>query len=460
MAASTVFFCKECGYESAKWLGRCPGCNNWNTFVEEKINKKSSAKSGGNSITSTFANKSEVKKLKDIKVEETSRIDTGYEELNRVLGSGLVEGSLTLVGGEPGIGKSTLIMQICGKLSTHGKVLYVSGEESEMQVKMRADRLKVASEDIYFLNETNIQQVENKINELEPKFCIIDSIQTMFDEDISSVPGSVSQVKEVTGKMMKMAKTGGITVIVIGHVTKDGVIAGPRILEHMVDTVLYIEGERFFSHRIVRGVKNRFGSTNEIGIFDMQDIGMVEVTNMSEVFLDENNLKLPGTSLIAAVEGTSTILLEVQALTTHSYYNMPRRVENGIDFNRLNMIIAVLEKRCNLNLGSQDIYVNVIGGIKIDEPAIDLGIAMAIFSSYKNVVLDSKTVFIGELGLTGEIRSISNFEKRVKEITKLGYNVIYASKKQIDGLKNDMKNKNVKFVGINTIEEVINKLLK
>lgn len=460
MATNTVFFCKECGYESAKWLGKCPGCNNWNTFVEEKINKKSVSKSGGNSITSTFNNKSQVKKLKDIKVEEAARIDTGYEELNRVLGSGLVEGSLTLVGGEPGIGKSTLIMQICGNLANHGKVLYVSGEESEIQVKMRADRLKVDSDNIYFLNETSIAEVDSKINEIEPKFCIIDSIQTMFDEDISSVPGSVSQVKEVTGRMMRIAKTQGITIIVIGHVTKDGVIAGPRILEHMVDTVLYIEGERFFSHRVVRGVKNRFGSTNEIGIFDMQDVGMVEVTNMSEVFLEENNLKLPGTSLIAAVEGTSTILLEVQALTSHSYYNMPRRVANGIDFNRLNMIIAVLEKRCGINLGTQDVYVNVIGGIRIDEPAIDLGIAMAIVSSYKNKVLDSKTVFMGELGLTGEVRSISNFEKRVKEITKLGYNVIYANKKQIENLNSEFKSSNVKFIGINTIEEVINELLK
>ena len=460
MAASTVFFCKECGYESAKWLGKCPGCNNWNTFVEEKITKKSGSKSGGSSITSTFNNRSQVKKLKDIKVEEAARIDTGYEELNRVLGSGLVEGSLTLVGGEPGIGKSTLIMQICGKLANHGKVLYVSGEESEIQVKMRADRLKVDSENIYFLNETSITEVENKMGEIEPKFCIIDSIQTMFDEDVSSVPGSVSQVKEVTGRMMRIAKTQGITVIVIGHVTKDGVIAGPRILEHMVDTVLYIEGERFFSHRVVRGVKNRFGSTNEIGIFDMQDVGMVEVTNMSEVFLEENNLKLPGTSLIAAVEGTSTILLEVQALTSHSYYNMPRRVANGIDFNRLNMIIAVLEKRCGVNLGTQDVYVNVIGGIKIDEPAIDLGIAMAIVSSYKNKVLNPKTVFMGEIGLTGEVRSIANFEKRVKEITKLGYNVIYANKKQIENLKDEFKIKGVKFVGINTIEEVIDELVK
>ena len=379
MASNTVFFCKECGYESVKWLGKCPGCNNWNTFVEEKVQKKS--KSGGTGFSTTFNDKSEVKKLSEIVVTNTVRIDTGYEELNRVFGGGLVEGSLTLIGGEPGIGKSTLIMQVCNNLSKHGKVLYVSGEESDTQVKLRADRLKVVSDNIMFLSETNISDIEQKIEKVEPKFCIIDSIQTMYDEDISSVPGSISQVKEVTARLMYLAKRNGLTVIVIGHVTKDGVIAGPRILEHMVDTVLYIEGERFFSHRIVRGVKNRFGSTNEIGIFDMQDVGMVEVNNMAEVFLSDTISNLPGTALVATVEGTSTILLEVQALTSHSYYNMPRRVANGIDLNRLNMILAVLEKRCNINLGAQDIYVNVIGGMKVDEPAVDIAFAMEILYS-------------------------------------------------------------------------------
>ena len=461
MATNTVFFCKECGYESAKWLGKCPGCNSWNSFVEEKINKSKATKSQTKGFSSTFSNKSEVKKLKDIVVNESIRLDTGYAELNRVFGGGIVEGSLTLIGGEPGIGKSTLIMQVCHKLSTHGKVLYVSGEESETQVKLRADRLKVDSDNILFLSETSISEIENKIESVEPKFCIIDSIQTMYDEDISSVPGSVSQVKEVTARMMYLAKQKNITVIVIGHVTKDGVIAGPRILEHMVDTVLYIEGERFFTHRVIRSVKNRFGSTNEIGIFDMQDIGMVEVTNISELFLSDNKSNLPGTATVATVEGTSTILLEIQALTAHSYYNNPRRVANGIDLNRLNMILAVLEKRCNIGLGSQDIYVNVIGGIRVDEPAVDLAVAMAIVSNYKNKVIDNKTVFIGELGLTGEIRSINNFEKRVKEIEKMGYKKIYASKRQIDNLKTTMKNEklNIELVGIKTIDEAINYIL-
>ncbi len=455
MASNTVFFCKECGYESAKWLGKCPGCNSWNSFVEEKVNKKSSSKTQNGHI-SIFSGTSTVKKLKDIVVTKEVRLNTGYEELNRVFGGGIVEGSLNLIGGEPGIGKSTLIMQVCSNLAQSGEVLYISGEESETQVKLRADRLNVTSENILFFNETNIECIENKIEEISPKFCIVDSIQTMYDEQISSTPGSISQVKEVTARLMYQAKRKGITTIVIGHVTKDGVIAGPRILEHMVDTVIYIEGERFLSHRIVRGVKNRFGSTNEIGIFDMKEEGMVEVKNVADIFLSKTDKNLPGTAVVATVEGTSTILMEVQALTTHSYYNMPRRVPNGIDLNRLNMLIAVLEKRCSLNLSSQDIYVNVIGGMKVDEPAVDLSVAMAIVSSYKNIVIDPKTVFLGEIGLTGEIRNITNFEKRIKEISKLGYNTIYTNKRQIESLKEKV---DAKLIGVSTVDEVINKII-
>ncbi len=454
MASNTVFFCKECGYESAKWLGKCPGCNSWNSFVEEKINKKSSSKSS-KGYSSTFSNVSTVKKLNDIVVTKEIRLDTGYDELNRVFGGGIVEGSLNLIGGEPGIGKSTLIMQVCSKLAKVGAVLYISGEESETQVKLRADRLKVSSDNILFYNETNIDSIEDKIEEISPKFCIVDSIQTMYDEEISSTPGSISQVKEVTARLMYQAKRKKITTIVIGHVTKDGVIAGPRILEHMVDTVIYIEGERFLSHRIVRGVKNRFGSTNEIGIFDMKDEGMVEVKNMSDIFLTKSDKNLPGTAIVATVEGTSTILMEVQALTTHSYYNMPRRVANGIDINRLNMLIAVLEKRCKLSLSTQDIYVNVIGGMRVDEPAVDLSIAMAIYSSYKNIAIDPQTVFLGEIGLTGEIRNITNFEKRIKEISKLGYNKIYTNKKQIGSLKGKVE---AELIGVSSIDEAINKI--
>jgi len=447
MAATTVFFCKECGYETSKWLGKCPSCNNWNSFIEEKIIKDKKQ-------NRTFNDKSAVVKLQDIQLKDDIRIDTGYEELNRVFGSGIVEGSISLIGGEPGIGKSTLIMQICNNLAKQGIVLYVSGEESETQVKLRCDRLGISSPNILFLNETSIAEIENKIEEIKPKFCIIDSIQTMYDSEVPSGAGSVTQVKEVTARLMYLAKRKLVTTIVIGHVTKDGTIAGPRVLEHMVDTVLYIEGERFFSNRIVRSVKNRFGSTNEIGIFEMCDSGLVEVTNISDAFLSNNNNILPGTAITGTLEGNSTILLEIQALTSHSYYNMPKRVANGVDLNRLNMIIAVLEKRCNIALGMNDIYVNVIGGIKIDEPAVDLALAISIVSSFKNIVIPPTYVFIAEIGLTGEVRSINNIEKRVKEVEKLGYKKIFGSKKQLDKLKKE--DYKIELIGVNSIEEVIN----
>ena len=454
MAKDSVFFCKECGYESAAWMGKCPGCNSWNSFVEEKINKKSSTKTT-KGFASTFSEKSEVKKLNNIVVSNEVRIDTGFTELNRVLGGGLVLGSLTLLGGEPGIGKSTLVMQICNNLSKYGEVLYISGEESETQIKLRADRLKVSSDNILFLNETELDEIESKIEEVSPKFCIVDSIQTMIDSEISSVAGSISQVKEVTARLMYIAKRKNITIILIGHVTKDGVIAGPRILEHMVDTVLYIEGERYFENRIIRSVKNRFGSTNEIGVFEMKDSGLSEVKNLSEVFLSDTTDKLPGTAIVATLEGNSTILIEVQALASTSYYNNPRRVATGVDLNRLNMILAVLEKRCGMNLGNKDVYVSAIGGIKIDEPAIDFGIAMAIASNIKNIVLDSKTVYIGEIGLTGQIRSVNSIEKRVKELSKLGFKKVYINKKQANNLlqNKEFTNEKIEIIGVNSIEE-------
>lgn len=333
------------------------------------------------------------------------------------------------------------------------------GEESEAQVKLRSDRLGINNQNIYFLSQTNISLIEEKLTDLKPKVCVIDSIQTMYDEEISSIPGSISQVKEVTAHLMYIAKKQNITVILIGHVTKDGVIAGPRILEHMVDVVLYIEGERFFSHRIVRTVKNRFGSTNEIGVFDMQNKGMVEIKNISEIFLSDTNNDLPGNAVVASIEGSSVILLEVQALTATSYYNIPRRVANGVDFNRLNMIIAVLEKICRINLGTKDVYVNVIGGIKLNEPAVDLAVAISIVSSYKNIVISPKMVFIGEIGLTGEIRSVNNIEKRIKQVEKLGYQEIVGAKKQLEDAKNTEKNLNIKLLGFNNIEQVISYIL-
>ena len=410
---NTVFFCNECGYESAKWLGNCPACNAWNTFVEEKVVKQ------GN-------NKTVVKKtvtpvsLKSIEKIKISRISSGFDELDRVLGGGFVNGSLTLLGGEPGIGKSTLILQICEKFKTDGKVLYVSGEESAEQIKIRADRLGINSENIMFLGETDINAIEQTIEDMDPKLVIIDSIQTMYSDDITSAPGSVSQVREITSRIMKMCKMKGITTVIIGHVTKDGTIAGPRVLEHMVDAVLYIEGERYFSYRIVRGVKNRFGSTNEIGMFEMRNEGMVEITNPSSVLLTDREDNPAGSVIVASLEGTRPILVELQALTSTTVFGMPRRTANGIDYNRVTLLIAVLEKIGGINLGNQDVYMNIVGGIKINEPALDLGVVLSAASSFKNISIPKDVAVIGEVGLTGEIRSVNMIEKRLKEVEKMG----------------------------------------
>ena len=410
---NTVFFCNECGYESAKWLGKCPACNAWNTFVEEKVVKQ------GN-------NKTVVKKtvtpvsLKSIEKIKISRVSSGFDELDRVLGGGFVNGSLTLLGGEPGIGKSTLILQICEKFKTDGKVLYVSGEESAEQIKIRADRLGINSENIMFLGETDINAIEQTIEDMDPKLVIIDSIQTMYSDDITSAPGSVSQVREITSRIMKMCKMKGITTVIIGHVTKDGTIAGPRVLEHMVDAVLYIEGERYFSYRIVRGVKNRFGSTNEIGMFEMRNEGMVEITNPSSVLLTDREDNPAGSVIVASLEGTRPILVELQSLTSTTVFGMPRRTANGIDYNRVTLLIAVLEKIGGVNLGNQDVYMNIVGGIRINEPALDLGVILSAASSFKNISIPKDVAVIGEVGLTGEIRSVNMIEKRLKEVEKMG----------------------------------------
>lgn len=452
----TIFFCKECGYETPAWLGKCPGCNQWNSFVEETI--KASSTSNRNSIIDKL-NPSEVKKLKDIDITTKKRINTGYDELNKVLGGGIIDGSLILFGGEPGIGKSTLILQVCSNLSKFSNVFYVSGEESDSQIKLRAERLNVNAENIFFYSETNILDIEKEIEKIKPKVCVIDSIQTMYDENISSVPGSISQIREVTARLMNISKKTGIITIVIGHVTKDGVIAGPRLLEHMVDVVLYIEGERFLNHRIIRGVKNRFGSTNEIGIFKMQQNGLAEVKNISEMFLTKGNHEA-GTTIMPLLEGSSTLMIELQALTTHSYYNIPRRVSSGVDFNRLNMLIAVVEKKCNINLGTQDIYVNVVGGIKVSETASDFAIVMAIISSYKNIIIPQDNVFIGEVSLTGELRSVVNIEKRIKEAEKLGYKKIYGPKIQVEKFLKEGKIKDVNVIPIASIKEAISFFIK
>ena len=412
---STVFFCNSCGYESAKWLGRCPACLEWNSFVEERVTK---GKNNSNNNISKVNSPIILKNIEDIKI---SRISSGFSEVDRVLGGGFVNGSLTLLGGEPGIGKSTLILQICDKYKTDGKVLYVSGEESAEQIKIRADRLAINNDNIMFLGETDINNIETSIENINPKLVVIDSIQTMFSDEITSAPGSVSQVREITARIMKMCKQKGITTVIIGHVTKDGTIAGPRVLEHMVDCVLYIEGERYFSYRILRGVKNRFGSTNEIGMFEMQNEGMVEINNPSSVLLTEREDNPAGSVIVASLEGTRAILVELQALTSTTVFGMPRRTATGIDYNRVTLLLAVLEKIGGVNLSNQDVYMNIVGGIKINEPALDLGIILSAASSYKNISISKDIAVIGEVGLTGEIRSVNMIDKRLKEIEKMGF---------------------------------------
>ena len=414
---STVFVCNNCGYESGKWLGKCPACNEWNTFVEEKVISVKSSGLGGSSKKEP----AEVVRLDDVQKKESTRIKTNIGELDRVLGGGFVNGSLTLLGGEPGIGKSTIILQICQSVNVDGNILYVSGEESAEQIKLRADRLNIKKDNLLFLAETDIDLVEAAIEKSDAKFVIIDSIQTMYSEEITSAPGSVSQVRDITAKVMKMCKQKGITTIIIGHVTKDGNIAGPRVLEHMVDVVLYLEGERYFSYRILRGVKNRFGSTNEIGMFEMQNEGLVEITNPSQILISEREENQAGSIIVTSMEGTRSLMLELQALTTPSVFGLPRRNSIGIDYNRVTLLVAVLEKKAGLNLGSQDIYLNVVGGMKLSEPATDLGVILAIASSFKNLSIKEDVLAIGEVGLTGEVRAVNMIEKRIKEAEKMGY---------------------------------------
>ena len=441
----TVFVCSECGYESPKWMGKCPACNTWNSFYEEKLVKSAGTK---------YEKKKEVTPviLNDLQGKDVIRSKTGFGELDRVLGGGIVKGSLILLGGEPGIGKSTLILQICDKINGEGQVLYVSGEESAEQIKIRADRLGINNKDILFLGETDISLVQEAILKTNPKLVIIDSIQTMYSDEITSAPGSVSQVREITSKIMRICKENEITTIIIGHVTKDGNIAGPRVLEHMVDTVLYLEGERYFSYRILRGVKNRFGSTNEIGMFEMQQQGMTEILNPSSILISEREDNPPGSVIVASIEGTRALLAELQSLVTPSVFGLPRRTANGMDYNRLILLIAVLEKKAGLMLGNQDVYLNVVGGIKINEPALDLGVIIAVASSFKNLPIDKNTVAIGEVGLTGEIRSVNNIEKRIKEAEKLGFKKCIIPENNKKLLKEKYK---LDIIGVKNITEVM-----
>ena len=444
--SKTVFVCNECGYESAKWMGKCPACNSWNTFFEQKIDK----------ITENGVKKlkerNEPKALNSYEGQVVARISTGFDELDRVLGGGIVKGSLILLGGEPGIGKSTLILQLCNKIQGEGKVLYVSGEESAEQIKLRADRLGIHNDDILFLGETDISVINENIEELNPKLVIIDSIQTMYSEELSAAAGSVSQVREITSQIMRICKSKLITTIIIGHVTKDGTIAGPRVLEHMVDTVLYLEGERYFSYRILRGVKNRFGSTNEIGMFEMKGEGLVEITNPSEILISEREDNPPGSAIVASMEGTRPMLIELQALTTLSVFGVPKRTANGLDYNRLAVLMAVLEKRANLQIGGQDIYVNVVSGIKLNEPSIDLGIICVCASSFRNIPIPKDVVIMGGVGLTGEVRRINMIEKRLKEAEKLGFKRCIIP----DNNKKHLEEKyNLEIIGVKNINEAL-----
>ena len=448
----TIFVCNECGYESAKWLGKCPACGSWNSFFEQKVVEEKHGIAKSKDLKHNMP-----QKLNSYQGKETIRTSTGFGEIDRVLGGGLVKGSLILLGGEPGIGKSTLILQICDKVQGDGKVLYVSGEESAEQIKMRADRLGIKNDDILFLGETDIDIVNQAIIELNPKLVIIDSIQTMYSDELTAAAGSVSQVREITSQVIRVCKSRGITTIIIGHVTKEGNIAGPRVLEHMVDTVLYLEGERYFSYRILRGVKNRFGSTNEIGMFEMKNEGMTEITNPSDILISERKDNPPGTCIVSSIEGTRPLMVEIQALTTMSIYGIPKRTANGFDYNRLALLIAVLEKRIGLPLGNQDVYLNIAGGIKINEPSIDLGIVAVVASSYKNLPIPKGTVIMGEVGLTGEVRRINMIEKRVKEAEKLGFKSCIIPESNKKDLKDDYK---LDIIGVSDIKEAIKKIFK
>lgn len=446
----TKFVCQECGYETAKWLGRCPSCDQWNSFVEEIESKTNDTKS------QRGISKGKIEKIKDISTAIQKRYSTGSREMDRVLGGGIVKSSLVLVGGDPGIGKSTLLLQVAHYISRQNlKVLYVSGEESGEQIKIRADRLNMGDGELYILAETNIDIIKEYVEKEEPDLLILDSIQTIYSPEIVSAPGSVSQVREVTALVMRMTKVRDMASFIVGHVTKAGAIAGPRVLEHMVDTVLYFEGERHFSYRILRSVKNRFGSTNEIGIFEMRDVGLIEVENPSEVFLKGRPVNAYGTVVTSAMEGTRPVLIEIQALVTYSPAGFANRVTTGIDKNRAAMLIAVLEKKAGLAIQSSDTFINVTGGLQLKEPASDLAVLCAIASSFKEIPVDFQTVLIGEVGLTGEIRGVNSVEKRLLEAEKMGFKKAVIAESNENIIKNL---KNIEIIPVNNIRQVMDLL--
>lgn len=448
---TTVFFCQECGYESSKWLGQCPGCRQWNTFVEESVRPASTPGMGGGKAS--FSRAAKPVTLREIETGGEERFCTHMEELDRVLGGGIVKGSLVLVGGDPGIGKSTLLLQVCRYLAKDGrKVLYISGEESLQQIKLRAERLGDFSDNLSLLCETNLDAVEETVKKSVATTVIIDSIQTMYCEQVSSAPGSVSQVRETCGRLLQLAKGLDISVFLVGHVTKEGTVAGPRVLEHMVDTVLYFEGDRYASYRILRSVKNRFGSTNEIGVFEMRQDGLKEVQNPSEFMLNGRPEGASGSVVVCSSQGTRPLMLEVQALVARTNFGFPKRQATGIDFNRINLLMAVLEKRIQMQIGDCDAYVNVAGGIKVQEPAIDLGIVMAIASSFKNRAVPEDMVVFGEVGLSGEVRAVSMAQSRVQEAKKLGFSTVILPESNREACKEIT---GIKLVGVRNVQEAI-----
>ncbi len=449
----SVFFCQECGYESSKWMGQCPGCRQWNTFVEETVKPKAAAVKGVSAATSGGETGSP-KTLSEIVLNDEERYDTHIGELNRVLGGGLVKGSLILVGGDPGIGKSTILLQVAGNISGDKRdVLYISGEESLQQIKLRANRIGEFTEDMELLCETDLGIIEETIRRHSPEVVIIDSIQTMFNENVSSAPGSVSQVRESTSVLMRIAKQLGISVFIVGHVTKEGTVAGPRVLEHMVDTVLYFEGDRHASYRILRAVKNRFGSTNEIGVFEMRNEGLVEVSNPSEFMLEGRPENASGSIVTCSIEGTRPILIEIQALVSHTNFNFPRRQANGTDYNRVNLLMAVLEKRVGLELSSYDAYINLAGGMKLIEPALDLSMCMAIVSSFRNKSIPDDVIAFGEVGLSGEVRSVNMPDVRISEAERLGFKTCIVPRPV--AVKYSKKFPKISLIGVSSVQDAV-----
>lgn len=442
----TRYICQECGYESLKWLGRCPGCDKWNSMIEEvlALEKKS--------LSKVYPKEAPVPLAQvDMSVEE--RYSTQIGEFDRVLGGGVVPGSLILVGGDPGIGKSTLLLQVAEELSRkQGKTLYVSGEESVKQIRLRSLRMKTDSEDLWIVSENDIEIIEQYIDNIKPNFVMIDSIQTVYYSQLQSAPATVSQVRECTGQLMRIAKTSQIPIFIVGHVTKEGVIAGPRVLEHIVDTVLYFEGDRHQTYRILRAVKNRYGSTNELGIFEMEDNGLREVINPSEVFLAERKADVAGSVVLCTMEGTRPILVEIQALVSPTYFGVPRRMSSGIDYDRVSLILAVLEKRIGMNLSNQDVYINVAGGIKIEEPAADLGVIVALASSFRDVPVYPKMMVAGEVGLVGEVREISHLQNRLREALRLGFKRCVIPKHNISPFEGYQDKE---IIGVQTVKQAL-----